>query len=370
VKPDLLPQYSSGEMDQMSFTVAIVGCGRMGVATTDATRAGLAKGWLPLSHADAIRAHDGLDIVAVCDLDTAKAQAAGASLGLQPAACFTDVGEMLRTHRPDIVSIATRTPGRVQIIDLALRHGVRAIHSEKPLSLHLNEGNAILQEIERAGVPFSYGTLRRYMPAYRRAKELVDKGAIGVLQEIVIDHGHNDLLLWTHPHSIDLLLLFGGCEIVSVNAICDLSEVTQQGTVIDCDPKLEFARVRFRSGASGLITSSKGMNVRLSGSEGLLNVINNGEALELSSGRKGSTFTERQVLPVSASPSGAQQAFSDLYDALSCGTPVRITPREVATNQRLIWAIVTSAMRDGKSVAWDDVDERLVITGRFGDLTA
>lgn len=342
----------------------------MGVATSESTRASLPKGWLPLSHADAIRSHQGLDIVAVCDVDKEKSEKAGASLGLEPAACFTDFEEMLRTHMPDILSIATRTPGRVQIIEKALQNGVRAIHSEKPLSLHLNEGHALLAEVERRGVPFTYGTLRRYMPAYRQAKEIVDSGSIGVLQEIVVDHGYRDLLLWTHPHSVDLLVLFGGCEIESVNAICDLNGLTTQDPVIDCDPRLEFARVRFRSGVLGLITSSKGMNVRLSGSDGLLNVLSNGEVLELWTRRRGSTFTERQVLPVPISPSGAQKVFSDLYDALDRGEPVSITPREIAANQRMIWAFVTSSMRDGKTVAWHDVDESLVITGRFGDVTA
>lgn len=342
----------------------------MGVATTESTRASLPKGWLPLSHADAIRAHEGLDIVAVCDVDMDKAREAGASLGLKPAACFTDIDKLLRTHRPDILSIATRTPGRVQIIQMALQNGVRAIHSEKPLSLHLNEGKALMEDVERKEVPFTYGTLRRYMPAYRQAKEIVDSGSIGALEEIVVNHGHRDLLLWTHPHSVDLLLLFGGCEIKSVNAICDLNGSTPEDSLIDCDPRLEFARVRFRSGALGLITSSRGMNVRLSGSEGLLNVLNNGEALELWTERKGSTFIERQVLPVPSGPSGAQQVFSDLYDALARGKPVSITPREIAANQRMIWAFVTSSLRGGRTVAWDDVDESLVITGRFGDVTA
>lgn len=342
----------------------------MGVATTETTRSSLPKSWFPLSHADAILAHEGLDIVAVCDLNKERAQEAGATLGLAEAACFTNIDEMLLAHKPDMLSIATRTPGRVEIIEKALWHGVRAIHSEKPLSLELNKGNALMEDLERKGVFFSYGTLRRYMPAYRHAKKIVDSGSIGVLQEIIIDHGYRDLLLWTHPHSVDLLVLFGGCDFDTVNAVCDLNGLAPEATVIDCDPRLEFARVRFRSGVTGLITSSKGMNLRLSGNEGMLNVLNNGEVLELWTSRKGSTFSERQMLPVPSNPSGAQQVFIDLYDALDRGNPLSIKPKEVAANQRIIWAIVTSSMRDGKSVAWNEVDESLVMTGRVGDVTA
>ena len=45
---------------------------------------------------------------------------------------------MIAKVRPDIVTIATRTPGRVDIIAAAAAEGVKALYVEKPLSQNLS----------------------------------------------------------------------------------------------------------------------------------------------------------------------------------------------------------------------------------------
>ncbi|WP_353646354.1 Gfo/Idh/MocA family oxidoreductase [Mesorhizobium sp. WSM2239] len=355
-----------------SLRVALVGCGRMGASTTERTRSMLPPAWLPLSHAEAIAEHPGLQLVSVCDGDGDRAMAVGERLGIPPAACMTDAVKMLASVQPDILAVATRTPGRLEIIRAAVKHGVRGIHSEKPLAQHLAEGESLMAEIAETGIYFTYGTLRRFMAPYRVAKMMVDRGDIGEVREINIAHNYRELLMWSHPHSVDLLLFFGGREIETVNAVCDFGSATATEKLIDCDPKVEFAHVVFANGTRGLISSSTGMSVTISGTEGAIRVVSNGERVELH--RKVSPesvyFSDVVPVPVQVERSGTSQAFLELYNAIVEGTPPTISPEEVALNQRVLWAIASSGLQQGKAVRLNDINSQMVITGRFGELYA
>lgn len=353
-----------------NYSCAILGCGRMGVSTTERTRALLSHHWFPLSHADAAKENDRIDIIAVCDRDVERARQAASLLHLPTSAAFDSPEAMLNLMKPDILSIATRTPGRVDLIQMAIAHGVRAIHAEKPLSQDLVAGDRIMDEVRRNCLHFTYGTLRRFMTPYRMAKEMIDTGAIGAVQEVVIDHGSRELLMWSHPHSVDLLIYLCGSDVESVNAVCDFGGTEVVDGMLDCDPRVEFARVRFKSGRLGLITSSGGMNVRITGTEAAIHIVGNGDRLELHSKAGGTFFTKRDVIDVPHGRSGTAQAFHELVSALDGLSPLSIKPEDIALNQRLLWAIVTSGLGQGQMVPLSSVNESLIITGRSGDLTA
>jgi predicted dehydrogenase len=332
----------------------------------------LPLGWLPLSHTDAIAEHPGLQLVSVCDADAERAMAVGERLGIPPAACMTDAVKMLASVQPDILAVATRTPGRLDVLRAAVKHSVRGIHSEKPLAQHLTDGESLMTEISEAGIYFTYGTLRRFMSPYRMAKMMIDRGDIGEVREINIAHGYRELLMWSHPHSVDLLLFFGGCKIETVNAVCDFGGASATERLIDCDPKVEFAHISFANGARGLISSSTGMSVTISGTGGAIRVVSNGERLELH--RKASPesvyFSDVVPVPVSVGRSGTSQAFLELYNAIVDGTPPSISPEEIALNQRVLWAIASSGLQRGRSVRLNNVYSEMEITGRSGELYA
>ncbi|NMG42025.1 Gfo/Idh/MocA family oxidoreductase [Chelativorans sp. ZYF759] len=315
-------------------------------------------------------ANDQYDLVAVCDVDPQRASKAADYLGLPKDAAFTNIDEMLRVHRPKVLGIATRTPGRIDLIRSALDAGVLGIHCEKPLSQSYGDVVAVIDEVYRAGAHFSYSTLRRFMPAYRQAKLLADGGTIGEIREVVVDLAFKDMLLWSHPHSADLLIYFSGDDVESVNAVCDFGGASVDGRVLDCDPRLDFARVRFKSGRLGLITSTDGMNVRITGTEGSIQIRANGESIEVSRRGAWSTFTEREVIRSANGPSGTYQAFEELRTAVELGAPLAVRLDEIKANQRILWAIATSALRKGATVHSDEVDEDLIITGRVGEMTA
>lgn len=48
---------------------ALIGCGRIGAHTPERLRQTIPAGWLPVSHAEAMLANPGLELVAVCDVN-------------------------------------------------------------------------------------------------------------------------------------------------------------------------------------------------------------------------------------------------------------------------------------------------------------
>ena len=83
------------------LTAAVVGCGPRG-----------------REHARALRAIDGIDLVAVADVDPARGAAAGAELGV-PA--FATVAELLARAEPALVVLATPASVRLPLVGVGPR---------------------------------------------------------------------------------------------------------------------------------------------------------------------------------------------------------------------------------------------------------
>lgn len=350
--------------------VALVGCGRIGAHTPSHVRAACPPGWLPLNHAEAIATTPGLELVAVCDTDAARAESTAKEFGA--ARWFTDYRQLIEEVRPDLLSIATRTAGRCDIIEFAAAHGVKGIHAEKPLGRSREECQRALQAVVAHGVKLSYGTTRRYMDAYREAKRLFGEGSFGVLQQITLEFGRS-ALLWTHPHSVDLAVFFSGArEVEFVQATCVIPSEVVQGHVVDADPKVEGALIQFANGVRATITCAGGLHTHLAGDEGTLTVGADGSWLEWN--RKATPDAayplahERHVPP--AVISGTQRAFSELAAAVRGGDPLGITPEEIALGCDVLFAIVWSSLQGGRRVSPAEVPAALTITGRSGALFA
>ncbi len=352
--------------DDSSLRAAVIGCGRIGVRTPPTTRAGVPPGWLPLNHAEAARAA-GFRLVALCEVDGARLAQAGAELGV--TALYRDYHELLQKEAPDVVGIATRTLGRTDILRAAVEAGVRGIHIEKPISRSLADARHALLAARQRGVHLTYGTTRRYMEAYRLAREWVCAGEIGDLVEISVAHGVGPLL-WTHPHSTDLLVFFSGCpDVEYVQASCRITQPVVGG-VLDEDPIIQHAAVRFANGVQGLIQSSAGCHTTLSGTRGMVTVACDGQWLEMRR-PSGSYQAWPERTDMTPTASGTQGAFAALSAAIRGGGPVTaITPDDIELSHALLFAIVTSSLQDGRRIRLQDVDPNLTITGKSGEFYA
>lgn len=241
---------------------AVIGCGRMGAQRREAYE--FPNGWLPITHAHVLQSIEGVELVALSDVNKSALNHAGETYGV--TALYRDYREMLEAEKIDLVSIATRTPEKADIIRAC---GDRMVYVEKPIA------NSIALARQCLSKPVAYGVNRRYHAVYRKAKELVAAGAIGDVVEIVFEFGHSPLL-WCHPHTVDLAVFFLGADVLSIDA-------KLSGDPTECDPKVDYARFEWRN-ASAVITRGGGCNTRIYGSRATMTIHADGTRIQIDRG--------------------------------------------------------------------------------------
>ena len=117
----------------------------------------------------------GAELVAVCDLDSAKAAAAGKAFGARP---FTDVDQMLDTVPVDLVDIATRIDTHKELAAKASNRKIAAI-VQKPFAPDWADCIAIVETAQRQGAWLAVHENFRFTSALRRVKAVIESGAIG-----------------------------------------------------------------------------------------------------------------------------------------------------------------------------------------------
>jgi UDP-N-acetyl-2-amino-2-deoxyglucuronate dehydrogenase len=140
------------------FQVALVGCGR-----------------ISKNHFDAIRNVDGLRLSAVADIDEARARTAGEEQGVP---WFTSYADMLASAKSDIVAICTPSGAHAAQGIAAARAGKHVI-TEKPMSITLEQADALVDACDAAGVKLFVVKQNRLNPSVQLLKRAVDKGRFG-----------------------------------------------------------------------------------------------------------------------------------------------------------------------------------------------
>jgi predicted dehydrogenase len=244
------------------YRVGIVGLGRKALTIDDETK----LRWLtnyeipPTTHVSAYLANPKTQIVAVCARTQESLERFYRRTGLREVRGYTDFREMFANERLDIVSVCTHTDMKAQIVIAAAEAGVKGILCEKAMATSLEEADAMIAACEKAGTKLLVNHPRRYHPAYRRAKELLESGAIG---DLVRMHGtmwtwllHNGTHLW------DILRFFAG----DADWVC--------GWLRDDHPSDPggYGIVHFRNGVFAFadVGGGQGFQLELHGTNGLI----------------------------------------------------------------------------------------------------
>lgn len=361
-------------MNERSFRFALIGCGHMGATADDrAAQWAEAAWWVPLSHASAIVATEGAELVAVCDVREEAARATAARYGV-PAA-YTDVRALLAREKPEAVAIATRTPERRAIIDACIDAGVRAMFCEKPLCQTLEAADALCARLREHGVAFIYGTRRRYMPIYQHARAQIAAGRIGEVKTILVRFGLSPLL-WTHPHSVDIASFFASdSPAVFAQADLDLDPAMVSAACVDADPLVRSGYLRFENGVAAHLLPSDSLDVEIIGSTGSATVLANGSAVVWQERRLTAAgrvdvghLLEQRREENSMHLSGTVLSFQTLVAALRGEATVVYAPEFAVRNLEVLFAFLTSHLDGGRRVALPLPRRGLTITGRIGDL--
>ena len=163
-----------------TYTAVLVGCGFRGAV-----------------HARAILANaERFALTAVCDLDAERATALAATFDI--ANSYTDADAMLAAEQPDVLCFATMPAVRLALVELGLKHGVKAIALEKPLALSLCEAKRIVELCDTAGVKLIVCHQWRHSRLWRQTYELVRSGDIGEVHTIHASSRPSILRVGTH----------------------------------------------------------------------------------------------------------------------------------------------------------------------------
>jgi UDP-N-acetyl-2-amino-2-deoxyglucuronate dehydrogenase len=227
-----------------SVRVALVGCGRISG-----------------SHVAAIDKVDGLELIAVCDVEIDRARALADERGI-PA--FRTIEELLAGTDSDVVAVCTPS-GLHPAHGIAAARAGKHVVAEKPMAISLADADALVQACDAAGVHLFVVKQNRLNPPIQLLRRAVEKGRFGRI------YLANTTVRWTRPqeyydaapwrgtwefdggaimnqasHYVDLMQwLVGPVESVVAKTATLARRIETEDTGI--------AVLRFRSGALGVI---------------------------------------------------------------------------------------------------------------------
>jgi len=143
---------------EKNFRIALAGCGR-----------------ISKNHFDAIDKIDGLELVAVCDADPARAEQAATE---NRVACFTSYEKMLKEAKADVITIATPSGLHADQGVSAAQAGKHVV-MEKPMAISLTGADALVQACDKAGVQLFVVKQNRLNPPIQLLKHAVEKNRFG-----------------------------------------------------------------------------------------------------------------------------------------------------------------------------------------------
>ncbi|MES2284292.1 MAG: Gfo/Idh/MocA family oxidoreductase [Bacteroidota bacterium] len=355
----------------MTLKTAIIGLGRMGAEPTSRLAGLLPIGWDPISHAESIKSINDLELTALCDVDLKKTERFSAMYNVPKI--YTDYKVLINEVKPDIISIATRTNVKSEIINYAIDNGVKGVYVEKPLGRSITECEQILNKINNANAKIAYGAQRRAMPIYQEVKNICNSGEYGIVKHIIIEFGKSRLF-WTHPHSTDLIVFFSNSTDVDyISAICAFDDnYSKDSLIIDEDPLVECAFIKFKNGVSANITQNEGSNIRIQLTNAIITINGDGYSIDINTeGENKGCFHKLERRYPKSNKSGTQIMFADLAAAvLNSANVESVSPEEILCGSRILSGIVESALKNGEKVNFKDIRNDLIITGRLGNLYA
>ena len=242
-------------------------------------------GGVSRNHIEAYQALADVDVVAVCDIDLARATAVATEYGI--ARAYGEV-ERLLSCGVDLVSVCTPHPTHEAVVLAAADAGVHVL-CEKPIATDLEAAERMIAACDAADVAFGVFLQRRFWPAAKRMQEIILSGEIGspMLGECTVLLDRNTAYFTRDPwrgkwatdgggvlmtqaiHHLDLLLWMMG-EVVEV---CGRIATFAHRDVIEVEDSA-VATLTFASGAMATVQAttaaspSLGARVRVTTSTG------------------------------------------------------------------------------------------------------
>jgi predicted dehydrogenase len=131
------------------------------------------------------------DVVAVCDVDSKRADEAKAKQGKGKADVYADYRKILQRNDIDVVTIGTPDHWHTKIAIEAMQAG-KDIYCEKPLTLTIEEGQLICKVLKETKKVFQVGTQQRSHGDFAKAVAMCREGRLGKIQKVLVAIGGGD----------------------------------------------------------------------------------------------------------------------------------------------------------------------------------
>ena len=228
----------------------------------------------------------GATLVAVSDVNEAADATLSAELGISKT--HSRYQDLIADQEVEGVVIVSPTSTHKEIVLEAAKHR-KPIFCEKPLSISLVEARAMQSTVEKTGVFFQMGFMRRFDKGYVAAKRKIQEGVIGTPVVFksssrdpyrpsleYLDPAHSGgLFIDCGIHDLDLARWYMG-DIASVYSIGGTLAYPEMKTIGDIDNAI--TTLYFTSGTLGTIDLSRngvyGYDIRteILGTEGTIKI--------------------------------------------------------------------------------------------------
>ncbi|MBU0609166.1 MAG: Gfo/Idh/MocA family oxidoreductase [Armatimonadetes bacterium] len=311
------------------FRCALIGCGGMSAL-----------------HAGGYKSHPWCEIVAVADIAEEKAKARAESHAPE-AAIYTDYVKMLKAKQPDMVSICLWPHLHAPAVLASVRAGVKAIHCEKPMAPTWGESLKMAAACEKAGIQLTFGHQRRFLPAFRKAKELAVAGAIGDV--VRIEGACSNMIDWG-THWLDMMFFFNS-ETPAVWVLGQISATEWRevfGLPYETQAICEFM---FANGVRGVLYTGNdnniGCSMRLMGTDGVIELRDGGTPLWV----RGKGDSKWKTPKVAGALHGGEAVGLGVHDAVESLVAKRepeLAARRALQCTEVIFATYESSRRRGR----------------------
>lgn len=203
-------------------------------------------GYFGRLHASKLAANPEVELVAVADLDGARAESVARETGSRPTRDFRElIGSI------DIASVAVPTESHHAIARPLIDAGVHVL-VEKPIARTLDEADDLVRLAAQRDVVMAVGHQERFNPAFLALRAEPGRALFIEAERLTEFRGRGtdvDIVLDLMIHDLDLVLALVGTEPVHVSA-CGFSVFTDALDIAN-------ARLEFASGCVANISASR-----------------------------------------------------------------------------------------------------------------
>lgn len=197
-------------------------------------------------HAEKYARLEGSELVAVADVDRARAEEVAGKYGVSPVFDFRDL-----FGRVDAVSIAVPTALHYEVAKPFLENGVHVL-VEKPITDDLAKADELIQLAKDKGVTLQVGHVERFSAVRLGVEEIIDDPVFIECNRLMPFRPGSvdiDVILDLMIHDIDLILDIVRAPVIKVDAV---------GTpVLTSGVDIANARIEFETGCIANITASR-----------------------------------------------------------------------------------------------------------------